>query len=104
MIAIVDLIVCVLQVIFLALDVHEKNVTSTYSLEHTSIDTLFDSIFFRLNAILEENDDQNVSEKPFQELVFCVGTIQTFISKHMIKEEQQVRALIRNKPFISFMR
>ncbi|PON61053.1 43kDa postsynaptic protein [Parasponia andersonii] len=82
------------EVIFLALDVHVQNVARTYSLEHKSIDRLFDSIFNRLNAILmEENEnDQNdgVLMKPFQELVFCIGTIQTFISKHMLKEEEQI--------------
>lgn len=86
------------EMIFLALDVHVKNVACTYSLEHKSIDGLFDSIFNRLNAILmEENENDNdneendgVSMKPFQELVFCIGTIQTFISKHMLKEEEQV--------------
>ncbi|EXB42060.1 Uncharacterized RING finger protein [Morus notabilis] len=78
------------EVIFLALDVHVKNVASTYSLEHKSIDGLFDSIFFRLNAMLEENGDQDVSVKPFQELVFCIGTIETFISNHMLKEEKQI--------------
>uniref|UniRef100_A0A803P4T1 Uncharacterized protein n=1 Tax=Cannabis sativa TaxID=3483 RepID=A0A803P4T1_CANSA len=35
------------EVIFLALDVHVKNVASAYSLEHKSIDGLFDSIFNR---------------------------------------------------------
>lgn len=92
MITVFASIVCVFvwQVIFLALDVHVKNVASTYSLEHKSIDGLFDSIFFRLNAMLEENGDQDVSVKPFQELVLCIGTIETFISNHMLKEEKQV--------------
>ena len=90
------------EIIFLALDVHVKNVAFTYSLEHKSIDGLFDSIFNRLNAILMEEENENEDEdeqeqdngsmmKPFQELVFCIGTIQTFISKHMLKEEEQVR-------------
>ncbi|KAF4356771.1 hypothetical protein G4B88_017801 [Cannabis sativa] len=92
------------EVIFLALDVHVKNVASAYSLEHKSIDGLFDSIFNRLNAILTEHDDDDdrrnddvngsmmtMTMKPFQELVFCIGTIQTFISNHMLKEEEQFK-------------
>ncbi|KAL5544275.1 hypothetical protein UlMin_008059 [Ulmus minor] len=79
------------EVIFLALDVHVRNVACTYSLEHKSIDGLFDSIFNRLNAILEEDE---IVFKPFQELVFCVGTIQNFICRHMLKEEEQVFPLL----------
>jgi hypothetical protein len=64
-----------LQVIFLALDVHVKNVACTYSLEHESIDDLFDSIFHCLEVLLEEKKI-NIS-KAFQE-------------QHMLKEEEQV--------------
>lgn len=73
--------------IFEALDSHVPNVAFTYSLEHKSTEGLFDSIFYRFNEILKENE--NV-EKPFQELVLCIGTINTFISQHMVKEEEQV--------------
>ena len=76
-----------LQVIFLALDKHIKNVACTYSLEHRSIDDLFDSVFHCLNGLLK--DDKNIPKK-FQELVFCIGTIQTLICQHMLKEEEQV--------------
>lgn len=76
--------------IFLALDVHIKNVVSTYSLEHKSIDELFDSISDSLNVLLE--GCENLS-KPFKELVFCIGTISTFICQHMLKEEEQVSNL-----------
>ncbi|KAH9719880.1 zinc finger protein BRUTUS-like [Citrus sinensis] len=75
------------EVIFLALDAHIKNVVSTYSLEHESIDELFDSVFDLLNVLL--GGSENVS-KPFQEVVFCIGTIKTFICQHMLKEEEQV--------------
>lgn len=75
------------QVIFLALDAHIKNVVSTYSLEHESIDELFGSVFDLLNVLL--GGSENVS-KPFQEVVFCIGTIKTFICQHMLKEEEQV--------------
>lgn len=85
-----EFVIFVRQVIFLALDDHVPNVVCTYSLEHKSIDGLFDSIFYRLNIILEQNERENVS-KPYQELVLCIGTIHTFISQHMLKEEEQVR-------------
>ncbi|XP_048330069.2 zinc finger protein BRUTUS-like At1g18910 isoform X1 [Ziziphus jujuba] len=81
------------EVIFHALDDHVPNVASTYTLEHRSIDGLFDSIFYRLNVIMEENENENVS-KPYQELVFCIGTLHTFISQHMLKEEEQVFPLL----------
>lgn len=77
------------QVIFQALDDHVPNIACTYTLEHKSIDGLFDSVFYRLNVILEENENENVS-KPYQELVFCIGTLYTFISQHILKEEEQV--------------
>ncbi|KAF5459796.1 hypothetical protein F2P56_019714 [Juglans regia] len=79
------------EVIFLALDVHIKNVASTYSLEHESFNELFNSIFHCLDVLLEE--EKNIS-KPFQELICCIGTIQTSISQHMLKEEQQVFPLL----------
>ncbi|KAL5747354.1 hypothetical protein ACOSP7_024352 [Xanthoceras sorbifolium] len=79
------------EVIFLALDVHVQNVACTYSLEHKSIDDVFDSVFDRLNVL--PDGDQTMS-KPFQELVFCIGTLQTFICQHMLKEEEQVFPLL----------
>ncbi|KAK3226051.1 hypothetical protein Dsin_005913 [Dipteronia sinensis] len=79
------------EVIFLALDVNVHNVACTYSLEHKSIDDVFESVFDRLNVLLE--GDQ-VMSKPFQELVFCIGTLQTFIGQHMLKEEEQVFPLL----------
>ncbi|XVF09170.1 hypothetical protein REPUB_Repub07fG0068500 [Reevesia pubescens] len=78
------------EVVFLALDAHVKNVACTYSLEHESIDPLFDSVFCCLNA-LEESE--NIS-KSLQELVFCIGTIQSSFCKHMLKEEKQVFPLL----------
>lgn len=75
------------QVVFPALDLHTKNVISTYSLEHESLDGLFTSISKHCEDINGENKDIS---KPFQELIFCLGTIQTTICQHMIKEEQQV--------------
>lgn len=74
-----------LQVIFLALDAHIKNVVCTYSLEHKSIDELFSSIFHCLDVLMEGD-----AAKSFQELVLLIGTIQTTLCHHMLKEEEQV--------------
>lgn len=79
------------EVIFLALDVHIKNVAHTYSLEHKSIDDLFSSIFHCLDVLME--GDANTA-KPFQELVLLISTIQTTICHHMLKEEEQVFPLL----------
>ncbi|KAK9925900.1 hypothetical protein M0R45_023162 [Rubus argutus] len=79
------------EVVFLALDGRTKNIACTYSLEHRSIDGLFDSIFSRLDVLLEESDD---IAKEFQELVFCIGTLEAFICQHMLKEEEQVFPLL----------
>jgi len=62
-------------------------VACTYSLEHESVDGLFDSIFHCLDLLLEENN--NISNQ-FQELVCCICTIQTSTCQHMLKEEEQV--------------
>lgn len=77
----------ILQVIFLALDELVKNVVPTYSLEHKSIDDLFDSVFNCLDVLDKEGKD---NYKTFQGLLFCIGTLQTTIYQHMLKEEEQV--------------
>ncbi|GMH21955.1 hypothetical protein Nepgr_023798 [Nepenthes gracilis] len=79
------------EVIFLALDGRVKNISHTYSLEHKSIDDLFESIFCSLNGPLE--DSGNKCEE-FQELIFCVGTLQDTIYQHLLKEEKQVFPLL----------
>ncbi|KAL1810280.1 hypothetical protein ACET3Z_027270 [Daucus carota] len=79
------------EVIFLALDELVKNVVSTYSLEHKSIDDLFDSVFNCLDVLDKEGKD---NYKTFQGLLFCIGTIQTTIHQHMLKEEEQVFPLL----------
>lgn len=73
---------------------HVSNVACTYSLEHSSISDLFNSLFYWLDVLL--NDDEP-SSKPCQELAHCTGTIQTSICRHMLKEEEQVGAFF---PFI----
>lgn len=78
------------EVIFLALDTCIKNVARTYSLEHESILDLFGTVFHWLDR-LEENKS---GLKPFQELVVCIGTMQSSICQHMLKEEEQVFPLL----------
>ncbi|KAL8230661.1 hypothetical protein R6Q57_000439 [Mikania cordata] len=80
------------EVIFRALDVHVKNVVSAYTLEHTSTNDILDSIFHYLD-VLKKEDEIHIS-KPFQELVYFIGTLQTSICKHMAKEEEQVFPLL----------
>ena len=78
------------QVIFMALDFRIKNVVCTYTLEHESIDNLFHSISDCLSVIMDKEEN---TAKQFQELVFCIVTIQTVICQHMLKEEKQVPIL-----------
>ncbi|KAL1812482.1 hypothetical protein ACET3Z_022547 [Daucus carota] len=80
------------EVIFMALDKLVKNVVNAYSLEHASIDDLFDSVFHCLDVLI--NDLHQISSTPFQELVFRIGAIQTTIFQHMLKEEEQVFPLL----------
>ncbi|KAF9667784.1 hypothetical protein SADUNF_Sadunf15G0059500 [Salix dunnii] len=77
------------EVIFLALDSRIKNVVRTYSLEHESIDDLFGTIFHWLDQLEEKS-----GLKLFQELVVCIGTMQSSICQHMLKEEEQVFPLL----------
>lgn len=77
-------LLCKMQVIFLALD---KNVASRYSLEHRSIDELFDSFFQTIDALLMDGES---NPEACRELLFSIGTIQALICKHMLKEEKQV--------------
>ncbi|KAK7388996.1 hypothetical protein VNO78_23827 [Psophocarpus tetragonolobus] len=82
------------EVIFLALDTHVKNVVCTYSLEHNTTSDLFVSIFHFLDELIVPKD--NIS-KLFQELVYCIGILQTSIYQHMLKEEEQVFPLLMQK-------
>ncbi|KAK9066525.1 hypothetical protein SSX86_013848 [Deinandra increscens subsp. villosa] len=81
------------EVIFRALDVHVKNVVSAYTLEHTSTHDILESIFHYLDVLMKEENETHIS-KPFQELVYFIGTLQTIICKHMAKEEEQVFPLL----------
>ncbi|TKY55135.1 RING finger protein [Spatholobus suberectus] len=82
------------EVIFLALDTHVKNVVCTYSLEHNSTSDLFDSIFHFLDELMVPKESIS---KLFQELVYCIGILQTSIYQHMLKEEEQVFPLLMQK-------
>lgn len=75
---------CEWQVIFPALDIRVKNVARTYSLEHEGEGVLFDHLFALLDS------DMQSEESYRRELASCTGALQTSISQHMSKEEEQV--------------
>ncbi|KAL8463317.1 hypothetical protein ACS0TY_033323 [Phlomoides rotata] len=79
------------EVIFPALDIRVKNVARTYSLEHEGESVLFDQLFTLLG-----NDTEN-EESYKRELASCTGALQTSISQHMSKEEEQVFPLLNEK-------
>ncbi|KAL3654431.1 hypothetical protein CASFOL_004112 [Castilleja foliolosa] len=79
------------EVIFPALDIRVKNVARTYSLEHEGESVLFDQLFTLLG-----NDMKN-EESYMRELASCTGALQTSISQHMSKEEEQVFPLLNEK-------
>ncbi|KAL0342751.1 UNVERIFIED_CONTAM: Zinc finger protein BRUTUS-like [Sesamum calycinum] len=82
------------EVIFLALDAQVKNVVSTYSLEHKTIDDNFSSIFHHLDLLMKRDED---APQMFQEFLFSIGSIQSMICQHMQKEEEQVFPLVKQK-------
>lgn len=79
------------EVIFPALDIRVKNVARTYSLEHEGESALFDQLF----ALLNSNSGDEESYR--RELASCTGALQTSISQHMSKEEEQVFPLLIEK-------
>ncbi|XP_065876833.1 zinc finger protein BRUTUS-like At1g74770 [Euphorbia lathyris] len=79
------------EVIFVALDVHIKNVAHAYSLEHNSIDNFFNYVFDSLDSLTEGNKDD---PEPFEELVSGIATMQSSLCHHMLKEEEQVFPLL----------
>ncbi|XP_057508284.1 zinc finger protein BRUTUS-like isoform X1 [Actinidia eriantha] len=79
------------EVIFPALDIRVKNVARTYSLEHEGESVLFDQLFALLNS------DMHNEESCRRELASCTGALQTSISQHMSKEEEQVFPLLIEK-------
>ncbi|GMY15313.1 zinc finger protein BRUTUS isoform X1 [Fagus crenata] len=79
------------EVIFPALDIRVKNVAQTYSLEHKGESNLFDHLFELLNSSTQ--NDENFP----RELASCTGALQTSVSQHMAKEEEQVFPLVIEK-------
>ncbi|KAJ3695692.1 hypothetical protein LUZ60_001069 [Juncus effusus] len=79
-------------VIFPALDIRVKNVARTYSLEHKGESDLFEQMLKLLKC-----DMQNNNEGFRRELASCTGAIQTCLSQHMSKEEEQVFPLLADK-------
>ncbi|GAB4840321.1 hypothetical protein Ancab_021088 [Ancistrocladus abbreviatus] len=79
------------EVIFPALDIRVKNVARTYSLEHEGESVLFDQLFELLNVNLQNEENYR------RELASRTGVLQTSISQHMSKEEEQVYPLLIEK-------
>ncbi|KAL8112173.1 hypothetical protein AgCh_019755 [Apium graveolens] len=79
------------EVIFPALDIRVKNVARTYSLEHEGESFLFDQLF----TLLDPN--MHNEESCRRELASCTGALETSISQHMSKEEEQVFPLLTEK-------
>ncbi|KAL6848619.1 hypothetical protein ACP4OV_021202 [Aristida adscensionis] len=78
-------------VILPALDIRVKNVAGTYSLEHKGENDLFVHLFALLHPDVQSDDGVR------RELASCTGAIQTFITQHMSKEEEQVFPLLIKK-------
>ncbi|KAG2709385.1 hypothetical protein I3760_05G235900 [Carya illinoinensis] len=79
------------EVIFPALDIRVKNIARTYSLEHEGESILFDQLFELLMSNLQNEENYR------RELACCTGALQTSISQHMSKEEEQVFPLLIEK-------
>ncbi|XP_049934644.1 zinc finger protein BRUTUS-like isoform X2 [Nymphaea colorata] len=79
------------EVIFPALDIRVKNVARTYSLEHKGETDLFDHLFELLSSNLLDNESFR------RELAGCTRAIQTSLTQHMSKEEEQVFPLLIEK-------
>ncbi|MBA0814884.1 hypothetical protein Gohar_020683, partial [Gossypium harknessii] len=78
-------------VIFPALDIRVKNVAPTYSLEHEGESVLFDQLFALLTSDMQNEESYR------RELASCTGALQTSITQHMSKEEEQVFPLLIEK-------
>ncbi|KAJ3670660.1 hypothetical protein LUZ60_008086 [Juncus effusus] len=78
-------------VIFPALDLRVKNVAFTYSLEHEGERDLFTHLFNLLKLDVKNCDNLR------RELASCTGAIQTSLTQHMSKEEEQIFPLLIEK-------
>ncbi|KAH9605247.1 hypothetical protein KSS87_002435 [Heliosperma pusillum] len=72
------------EVIFPALDIRVKNVARTYSLEHEGESVLFGELFELLHREVQDEESYR------RELASRTGALQTSISQHMSKEEEQL--------------
>uniref|UniRef100_A0A2P2K0V3 Uncharacterized protein LOC105113207 isoform X1 n=2 Tax=Rhizophora mucronata TaxID=61149 RepID=A0A2P2K0V3_RHIMU len=79
------------EVIFPALDVRVKNVARTYFLEHEGESILFDQLFKLLNSNMQNEENYG------RELASRTAALQTSLSQHMAKEEEQVFPLLIEK-------
>ncbi|KAL9229240.1 hypothetical protein vseg_004727 [Gypsophila vaccaria] len=79
------------EVIFPALDIRVKNVARTYSLEHEGESVLFNELFELLTREVHNEESYR------RELASRTGALQTSISQHMSKEEEQVFPLLIEK-------
>ncbi|VAH78898.1 unnamed protein product [Triticum turgidum subsp. durum] len=79
------------MVIFPALDIRVKNVAGTYSLEHKGENDLFTQLLALLQLDIQNDDALR------RELASCTGAIQTCLTQHMSKEEEQVFPLLTKK-------
>lgn len=73
-----------------------KNVARTYSLEHEGESFLFDQLF----TLLDPN--MHNEESCRRELASCTGALETSISQHMSKEEEQVCIYVVLLAFVCF--
>ncbi|KAK9684629.1 hypothetical protein RND81_10G221300 [Saponaria officinalis] len=79
------------EVIFLALDTRVENIASTYYLQHSSTDSMFEAIVSCLNGVVDKLAN---STQELQEVIFQIGTLRDSICQHMAKEEKQVFPLL----------
>ncbi|XP_021749708.1 zinc finger protein BRUTUS-like [Chenopodium quinoa] len=79
------------EVIFPALDIRVKNVARTYSLEHEGESVLFDELFELLITKVQDEETHR------RDIASRAGALQTSISQHMSKEEEQVFPLLIEK-------
>lgn len=70
-----------------------KNVARTYSLEHEGEGFLFDQLFELLKSQIQNEEHYR------RELASCVGALQTSISQHLSKEEEQVSLSLMHRLF-----
>ncbi|TQE08096.1 hypothetical protein C1H46_006370 [Malus baccata] len=82
------------EVIFPTLDIRVKNVARTYSLEHKGETNLFDHLFELLSS--NAKNDENFP----RELASRTNAIQTSVSQHLAKEEEQVLPLLIEKVLV----